>query len=292
MTLVRHRGPHRVAKRALVAGLGWALLAVGCTEGARSQAATPGEAAVEQAASDRQPEAPPTEPVRLRVEVLETQPHDPAAFTQGLVWHEGKLFESTGNYEQSELRRVDPQGGVVEKRISLPGNLFGEGLERIGSQLIQLTWKAGIVRRYDLETFELLDERGYNGDGWGLAYDGRRLIMSDGSATLTFRDPETFGVLDRLEVTVRGEPLKQINEMEYTLGALYANVWGSEQIVRIDLETGHVDAIIDASGLLTPLERQRVDVLNGIAHDPTSDSFWITGKYWPKMFRVRFVPVP
>ncbi len=237
------------------------------------------------------PDKDATAPVeRLAVKVLAESPHDPRAFTQGLVWHQGILYESTGNWGVSTIRRIDPATGEVLASLPIDPGLFGEGLAAVGNQLIQLSWKAGLALVYDPGSLALIDQLAYRGEGWGLAYDGRRLVMSDGSAWLSFRDPANLEVQSKIEVKLAGEPLLHLNELEHVDGALYANVWGEDRIVRIDPRTGAVTAVIDASGLLTPAERRRVDVLNGIAYDPELKSFWITGKYWPKMFRVLFVP--
>ncbi len=225
---------------------------------------------------------------RLSINVLAVYPHDPGAFTQGLVWDGGVFYESTGLYGKSSLRRADPGTGQVLERRLVDPNLFGEGLARIGDRLLQLTWHAGIVLVYDLASLQLIDEYGFNGQGWGLAYDGERLVMSDGSHRLTYRDPEDFRWRATLEVTLAGRPVNHLNELEFAEGKLYANVWGEERIVRIDPDTGGVDAVIDASNLLAPDEKARVDVLNGIAYDAVSKTFWLTGKFWPKMFQVQF----
>lgn len=242
-------------------------------------------------------EAPvPTAAVeRLRLEVVAVYPHDPSAFTQGLLWHDGRLYESTGLYGRSELRRVDPSSGAVERRVALPGDLFGEGLARLGERLYQLTWQAGIVRVYDFSSFDLVDELGYSGEGWGLAADGRRLVMSDGSSELVFRDPATFAELGRLTVREDGAPLAHLNELEWVTegpwAGIWANVWQQDRIVRIDPASGRVGASADARGLLAPRRRTRADVLNGIAHDPETGDFLLTGKLWPELFRVRLVAV-
>ncbi len=227
---------------------------------------------------------------RLSIKVLAVHPHDPVAFTQGLVWDGGVLYESTGLYGRSSLRRVEPMTGEVLERRMVDPNLFGEGLARVGGKLLQLTWKAGIALVYDVGTLEQIDEYGFNGEGWGLAYDGQRLMMSDGSHRLTVRDPEDFRWLETIEVRLAGSPVPNLNELEFAEGDLYANVWGDERIVRIDPFSGAVTATIDASDLLLPEEKARVDVLNGIAYDPVSRSFWLTGKFWPKIFQVSFVP--
>ncbi|MCP4661424.1 MAG: glutaminyl-peptide cyclotransferase [bacterium] len=227
---------------------------------------------------------------RLAVKVLAEYPHDPRAFTQGLVWHDGVFYESTGNWGVSTIRRVDPATGEVLASRPIDPGLFGEGLAVIGNQLIQVTWKAGLALVYDAGNLLLIDQLAFQGEGWGLAYDGKRLVMSDGSSWLSFRDPADLKVLSKIEVKLAGEPLRHLNELEHVGDALYANVWGEDRIVRIDPRSGAVTALIEASGLLSLSERRRVGVLNGIAYDPESKSFWITGKYWPKMFQVIFVP--
>ncbi|MEM7349668.1 MAG: glutaminyl-peptide cyclotransferase [Acidobacteriota bacterium] len=231
-----------------------------------------------------------TEVERLRVEVHAIYPHDPSAFTQGLVWDGGVLYESTGLYGKSSLRRVEPMSGEVLERRMVDPNLFGEGLAQVDDKLVQLTWKAGIALVYDLATLYQVDEFGFNGEGWGLAYDGESLMMSDGSHRLTERDRNDFRWRATIEVRLHGQPVDHLNELEFAEGDLYANVWGEDRIVRIDPSSGRVTAVIDASGLLTPFEKSRVDVLNGIAYDPVSKTFWLTGKFWAKMFQVTFVP--
>ncbi len=228
---------------------------------------------------------------QLKVKIEAIYPHDPTAFTQGLVWDGGVLYESTGLYGKSSLRQVDPTTGRVLHRKALDPNLFGEGLALVEDRLVQLTWKAGVAFAYDLATLEVIDEFGYNGEGWGLAYDQGRLLMSDGSSRITYRDPQDFRWRSTLEIRHQGRPMVDLNELEFAEGDLYANVWGQERILRIDPENGVVNAVIDASGLLEEREKTMVDVLNGIAYDPLSKTFWLTGKFWPKMFQVTFVPV-
>lgn len=225
----------------------------------------------------------------LRIDVLREFPHDIGAYTQGLLWYEGKLYESTGETGKSDLRRLDPTTGAVERVIDLDPSLFGEGLARVGRRLIQLTWKSEIAFVYDLDTFETEDDFSYVGEGWGLAFDGRRLIMSDGSARLTFRDPQTFDETGDLLVTLRGLAFRNLNELEWVDGSIYANVWQQDIIVRIDPQSGEISEVIDAAGLLSLSESRGTDVLNGIAYNPESQTFYITGKLWPKMFEVRFV---
>jgi len=225
----------------------------------------------------------------LRVDVLRELSHERDAYTQGLVWWNGQLFESAGRYGESTLRRLDPQTGRVEQRIDVSAEYFGEGLALVDRRLIMLTWTAERAFTYDRDSFELGESFRYRGEGWGLCYDGRRLVMSDGSDRLTFRDPDTFEPIGEQRVRLRGQPLRDLNELECVDGAVYANVWEEDFLVRIDPETGRVTHYIDATGLLQGEDRIGAEVLNGIAYDPTAETFYITGKWWPKMFEVRFV---
>ncbi len=239
---------------------------------------------------------------RLGVEVLETYAHDSAAFTQGLLLHEGLFYESTGRRGQSTLREVQPETGEVLRSISIDEAyfgadaanlandelLFGEGLALVDNRLIQITWTSGLALVYDRDTFALLETFNYEGQGWGICYDGETLYMSDGSPYIYLRDPATFEQLSRITVTVQGDPVLDLNELECVGDYIYANVWQQDVIVRIDKATGFVDQIIDASGLLTEDEVAEANVLNGIAY-AENDQFYITGKLWPKMFLVRFV---
>ena len=225
----------------------------------------------------------------LRVDVLRELSHERDAYTQGLVWWNDQLFESAGRYGESTLRRLDPQTGRVEQRIDVSAEYFGEGLALVDRRLIMLTWTAERAFTYDRDSFELGESFRYRGEGWGLCYDGRRLVMSDGSDLLTFRDPDTFEPVGEQRVRLRGQPLRELNELECVDGAVYANVWEEDFLVRIDPETGRVTHHIDATGLLKGEDRIGAEVLNGIAYDPTSETFYVTGKWWPKMFEVRFV---
>lgn len=230
-------------------------------------------------------------PERLKIKVVSTRPHDHSAYTQGLLLHEGSLYESAGQYGVSSLRQVDPATGEVRRRIDLPSQYFAEGLARVGDRLIQLTWQEGVAFVYRLSDFEKLSELRYTGEGWGLCYDGARLIQSDGSDRLFFRDPETFASMGEIAVRMNGSPVRQLNELECVDGAVYANIYMTEDIVRIDPATGEVTAIIDASGLLGPSDYQAgAEVLNGIAYDPAKKTFLITGKNWPTLFEVELVP--
>lgn len=232
----------------------------------------------------------PGSPQRLKVKILSVRPHDPTAFTQGLLLSDGSLFESTGLNGRSSLREVDPRTGEVKRKVEVPEEYFAEGLALVGSRLIQLTWQNQKAFVYNRADFKPAGELRYDGQGWGLCWDGRRLVMTDGSDRLTFRDPQTFAVRGEVHVTLAGHPVQSLNELECVDGEVYANVWQTDTILRIDPASGKVTAVIDASNLLTPAERGKTDVLNGIAWDPAHKTFLITGKLWPKLFEVAFVP--
>lgn len=226
---------------------------------------------------------------RLRAQVVQTYPHDPNAFTQGLVLEGGRLFESTGLEGKSSLREVDLESGRVLRKLDVPAPVFAEGLALVGSRLFQITWKHETAYTYDRDTFKQGATFPYSGEGWGLCHDGRELVMSDGSARLTFRGPETFRSMREVVVREGERPVDQLNELECVGPHVYANVWMTDRIVRIDPKSGAVTATIDASNLLPAAERQGTDVMNGIAYDASNDTFLVTGKLWPKLFRVRFV---
>lgn len=234
--------------------------------------------------------AAPARPIeQLKVRVLQTRPHDATSYTQGLVWSEGKLYESAGQYGRSDLREVDPETGAVRRKEALPDNYFGEGLALAGTRLFQLTWREGVAFTWDLATFTKGPEFHYAGEGWGLCHDGKRLIRSDGTDVLSFHDPATFGEIGRLSVRRAGQPVFYLNELECVGSEVYANVYQTDEIVRIDAATGEVTASIDASGLITAQERQAgAEVLNGIAWNPEKKVFYVTGKYWSELFEVRF----
>jgi glutamine cyclotransferase len=232
-------------------------------------------------------------PVRYTYEVVHAWPHDPEAFTQGLVFRDGELLESTGLYGQSTLRDVDLQSGRVLKSVAVPSEYFGEGLAVIGARAFQLTWQNQKGFIYDAATFEPEGEFTYDGEGWGLATDGRSLILSDGTSRLRFLDPANFRVVRAITVTAAGQPVVRLNELEWVKGEIFANVWQTDQVVRIDPATGVVRGIIDFSGLLPMIERRPdTDVLNGIAYDPALDELFVTGKKWPKLYEVRLIPQP
>lgn len=215
-------------------------------------------------------------------------PHDTNAFTQGLLFVGEDLYESTGLLGSSTLREVDLTSGSVKRSISLPPDVFAEGLTDVGERLIQLTWKNGDAYVYDMKTFERTATFEYSGEGWGLCYDGQRLVMSDGSSSLFFRDPTTFAMTGSVAVNRDGQSVARLNELECVNGWVYANIWQTKEIVKIDPTSGDVVARIVVDGLLSPSEARAADVLNGIAYQPNNGRFYITGKLWPKLFEVEF----
>lgn len=221
-------------------------------------------------------------------QVIRVYPHARDAFTQGLIYLDGHLYESTGLNGASSVRKVELSTGRVVQRIDLDGRYFGEGLTAWESDLIQLTWRSGKGFVYDRQTLRLRREFSYPGEGWGLTHDGRHLIMSDGSAVLRFLDPQTFAPVRELRVHDGGSPVQRLNELEYVRGEIYANVWMSDRIARISPVTGQVLGWIDLQGLLSVMERRpTVGELNGIAYDAQRDRLFVTGKRWPKLFEIR-----
>jgi len=228
------------------------------------------------------------------VEVLATHPHDDEAYTQGLVYAgPDRLYETTGQYGQSSLREVTISTGTVTREMDFDDRFFGEGLALSDGRLVALTWREHTALAFDPATFETLATFEYDTEGWGLCDDGSRLVMSDGTSTLTFRDQDTFAPTGTVEVTSDGMPVDQLNELECVDGLVYANVYLTDRIVVIDPAEGHVVADIDAAGLLPESARshlERGEVLNGIAYDDDRQVFYLTGKHWPTLFEVRFVP--
>lgn len=224
--------------------------------------------------------------------VVRSLPHDPRAFTQGLVFEDGFFYEGTGLYGASTLRRVDPETGEVLQTHSLDRRYFGEGVAVRDGRIYQLTWKSNVGFIYDRESFDRIGTFSFpSAEGWGLAWDGRNLVLSDGSSTLYFLDPETFLETRRVTVRDRGAPVARLNELEIVRGDLLANVWQTDRIARIDPESGEVKAWIDFSGLLDrSLCAGPVDVLNGIAYDAAGDRLFVTGKNWCRLFQVRLAP--
>lgn len=223
--------------------------------------------------------------------VVERLPHDPEAFTQGLFFVNGQLYETTGMEGQSELRKLDLRTGAVQMRRGLPAPYFGEGAVALDGRLYQLTWKNQRAFVYDLATFQPRDTLTYTGEGWGLTTDGTQLYMSDGTARLRVLDPKTFAVRRTIDVTDAGAPVSQLNELEWVDGAIYANVWQRDQLVKIDPATGKVTAWIDLTNILPASQRTgKEDVLNGIAYDTTTQKLYVTGKWWAWLFEIRPTP--
>jgi glutamine cyclotransferase len=226
-------------------------------------------------------------PAMEQVRVVARMPHDPRAFTQGLIFHSGALLETTGQYGQSQLRRLDARTGKVLLRRALPADQFGEGLGRIGNELVALTWTNGVAHRFAADTLKPLGSFRYQGEGWGLTSDGKRWIRSDGSDNLIFHDAATFKETGRVRVTLAGTPLPELNELEWIGGLVFANVWHSNVIVAIDPKTGCVARRFD----LSPLSREVAAgdpeaVLNGIAWDEKGKRLYVTGKDWPRLFEI------
>ena len=233
------------------------------------------------------PDAP--QPVRGTVEVVRELPHDPSLFTQGLQVVGDQIYESTGQYGQSQVQRRPLAGGEPTASVPMAQDEFGEGLAVTGDTAWTLTWRKQIAHDRDPQTLEVRREVPYQGEGWGLCYDGARLVMSNGSDTLTFRDPATFEPTGTVAVTAGGAPVPRLNELECVNGSVLANVWMTDEIVRIDPATGAVTAIYDASALEQPRPASRDAVLNGIAALPDSENVLLTGKWWPTMYEVRLV---
>jgi glutamine cyclotransferase len=222
--------------------------------------------------------------------VVNAWPHDRGAFTEGLVYWGGMLIESTGLYGQSTLRKVDLETGAVRQKVDMPAKYFGEGIAVLGDRIYQLTWLSQRGFIYDVNTLKLVGEFPFTGEGWGLTTDGRFLIMSDGSNRIRFIDPATFQVARSIDVFAHGRPVNMLNELEFIKGELYANVWQTKFIVRIDPSSGRILGSVDFIGLLPEADYTKdTDVMNGIAYDSQGDRLFVTGKNWPKLFEVKVV---
>jgi glutamine cyclotransferase len=274
------------------------LLLVGCATASQTPGAAKSNSGLPQAAAGGQlpRPAPQKSPARAApvpvytFEIKQTYPHDRAAFTQGLVYLDGHLWESTGQNGQSSLRKVELKSGRVLRSVSLASEYFGEGMTILKGKVYQLTWQNGEAFVYGQEDFRRLGTFRYAGEGWGLTHDGDALIMSDGSHRLKFLDPQTFATRRVVEVTDNGAPVARLNELEYVRGEVFANVWQEDRVARIDPKTGRVTGWIDLSGLLPEAERDELtDVLNGIAYDEAGDKLFVTGKLWPKLYEIRLV---
>ncbi|WP_375403214.1 glutaminyl-peptide cyclotransferase [uncultured Sphingomonas sp.] len=227
----------------------------------------------------------------LTATIVARHPHDPTAFTQGLIWRGDALYESTGREGRSEVRRVRVTDGRVLARGAIPPGQFGEGLAAYGDELISLTWHDGVAHRWDARTLGRRGSFRYPGEGWGLAGDGRSLVLSDGTPTLRFLDPTTFAERRRVTVTLRGRPLRDLNELEWFGGTVYANIWHTPYIARIDPATGIVTALIDLSAVVREVNVADPEaVANGIAWDAAKRRLFVTGKLWPTLFEIRLEP--
>jgi glutamine cyclotransferase len=247
---------------------------------------SPTQAVPEPTATVDVPALPPVQGYR----VIASYPHDPQAFTQGLIYENGQLFEGTGLNGRSSLRRVELESGNVLQSVALADQYFGEGIVALGDKIYQLTWQNRVGFIYDKSTFAEIGQFNYSTEGWGLTTDGSHLILSDGTSLIYFLDPESFEVVKQLAVdNPTGGPISQINELEYINGEIYANIWQTDKIVRIDPENGRVLGWIDLTGLLAPEDRVGADVLNGIAYDPENQRLFVTGKLWPKLFEIELV---
>ena len=223
-------------------------------------------------------------------EVVHVYPHDPLAYTQGLFYLNGVLYEGTGLNGRSSVRKVRLETGEVLQQRDVAEQYFGEGIVNWRDRLLEITWRSQTGFLYDLATFELRGQFSYPGEGWGLTQDGKRIIMSDGTPELRFWDPETLRETGRITVTDEGRPVQELNELEWIKGEVYANVFQTDRIARIDPLSGKVVGWIDLTGILSPADRIRqVDVLNGIAYDAKDDRLFVTGKLWPKLFEIRLV---
>lgn len=232
--------------------------------------------------ADVVPATPPVQTYRI----VNTYPHDPNAFTQGLAIDDGVLYEGTGLHGRSTVRKVDLETGKVRRLYRLPYRYFGEGLTVYRDRVIQLTWRSRTGFVYDKNSLELLDVFTYPTKGWGITHDTEHLIMSDGTANLYFLDPDTFEETDRIQVRDRGDPVTQLNELEYIRGEIYANVWKADRIARISPETGWVTGWIDLEAVSRAYRRGEDDVLNGIAYDAQTGRLFIAGKLWPKLLEI------
>jgi glutamine cyclotransferase len=222
-------------------------------------------------------------------QVVRVYPHDPRAFTQGLQYVDGYLYEGTGQVGQSSIRKVELETGKVLQSRNVPSPHFGEGITVWKNEIIELTWQTNVAFVYDKSTFEPRRTYKYVGEGWGLTADATNLFMSDGTDELRVLDPATFAERRRIKVSAVGVPLKNLNELEVVKGEIFANVWQTDHLARIAPASGKVVGYIDLSRLLTPAERANTDVLNGIAYDAVHDRLFITGKWWPKLFEIRVV---
>jgi len=228
-------------------------------------------------------------PVSYGYRVVQTYPHDPRAFTQGLFYLNGNLYESTGQVGQSTIRKVRFEDGRVLQSVPIPPHQFGEGIVNFGNEIVSITWQGGNGYRWDLPTLRRTGEWHYDGEGWGLTQNGTDIIMSDGTSAIRFLDPVTLQERRRITVTIQGAELTQLNELEWVNGEIFANIWQQPRIARIDPATGRVTGIIDLSALAAENGDDSDRVLNGIAYDAQGDRLFVTGKYWPRLYEIDLV---
>ncbi len=238
------------------------------------------------------PAAPSAEPAVYAYRVVATYPHDPGAYTQGLFFLEGHLYESTGQVGRSTIRRVRIEDGRVLQSVAIPPGRFGEGIVDWGRQIVSITWRGGVGYRWDRATLRRLGEWRYPGEGWGLTRNRAEIIMSDGTPQLRFLDPRTLAERRRVTVTIAGRPLAALNELEWIHGEVFANVWHSAFIVRIDPASGRVTGVIDLRALAAENSAGEDNVLNGIAYDARADRLFVTGKNWSRLYEIDLVPAP
>jgi len=222
-------------------------------------------------------------------QIVHTYPHDPSAYTQGLFYLNGVLYEGTGLNGRSSIRKVKLETGEVLEKRDIPEQYFGEGIINWKDRLIEITWQSQTGFVYDLSNFSIRSQFSYPGEGWGLTHDGKRIIMSDGTSELRFWDPETLQETGRVAVADEGRPVQELNELEWVKGEVYANVYQTDRIARIDPASGKVVGWIDLTGILSPDDRRGTDVLNGIAYDAKANRLFVTGKLWPKLFEIQLV---
>ena len=230
---------------------------------------------------------------RYGYEVINQYPHDKQAFTQGLLFIDGALYESTGRYGQSTVRKVELGSGEVKQSTAIASKYFGEGLVNWQDTLINITWKSRTALVFDKQSFKEVGRFSYEGEGWGITQNGQRLIMSDGTSTIRFFDPKTFKEQRRITVTYKGEPIRNLNELEWVNGEIYANIWQTDWIAKIEPKSGNVVGLVDMKGLLPPSAtgRSAENVLNGIAYDAEGDRLFVTGKNWPQLLEIKLVPL-
>ncbi len=272
-------------KTRLLLTLALAVASLQCNAGANSGSTTNANKAAENTNANT------AAPVKYGYEIVHIYPHDPGAFTQGLVFINGKLYEGTGQEGRSSLREVELQTGNVVKKVDVPEPYFAEGIALLNNKIYQLTWQHQVGFIYNADNFEQVGKFNYSGEGWGLTTDGHSLILSDGSNRIRFLDPDSFHVTKTIAVVDGNLPVNELNELEYVNGEIYANIWHDNRIVTIDPQNGRITGWIDLTGLLPPGDVQDEEaVLNGIAYDQAGSRLFVTGKLWPRLFEIKLKP--